>query len=73
MGQGDPGGQHQGAVTFSPCPVATAQRRTDRRRQIRDLTGDPGAPLTFAGSLEIAAIAVLGLFRFFQHRHGLRP
>jgi hypothetical protein len=40
---------------------------------VRDLTGDPGAPLTFAGALEIAAIAALILFRFFQHRYGLRP
>lgn len=40
---------------------------------VRDLTNDPGAPLTFAGSLEIAAIAALVLFRFFQHRYGLRP
>jgi MFS family permease len=40
---------------------------------VRDLTGDPGAPLTFAGSLEITAIAVLVLLRFFQHRYGLRP
>lgn len=40
---------------------------------IRDLTGDPGAPLTFAGALELAAIAALVLFRFFQHRYGLRP
>jgi MFS family permease len=39
---------------------------------IRDLTGDPGAPLTFAGALEIAAIAALILFRFFQCRYGLR-
>jgi MFS family permease len=40
---------------------------------VRDLTNDPGAPLTFAGSLEIAAIAALVLFRFFQHRYELRP
>jgi MFS family permease len=40
---------------------------------VRDLTGDPGAPLTFAGALEIAAIAALVLFRFFQHRYALRP
>lgn len=40
---------------------------------IRDLTGDPGAPLIFAGSLEIAAIAVLVLFRLVQRRYGLRP
>ena len=34
----------------------------------RDLTGNPGAPLIFAGSLEIAAIAVLVIFRMLQHR-----
>jgi len=33
----------------------------------RDLTGNPGAPLIFAGSLEIAAIAVLGIFRMLQN------
>lgn len=40
---------------------------------VRDFTGDPGGPLTFAGLLEIAAIAVLILFRLLQHRCGLRP
>jgi MFS family permease len=40
---------------------------------VRDVTGDPGAPLIFAGSLEIAAIAVLGVLRLAQHRSGLRP
>ena len=35
---------------------------------VRDLTDQPGAPLMLAGSLEIAAIAVLGLVRVFQHR-----
>jgi MFS family permease len=39
---------------------------------VRDLTSDPGAPVTFAGALEIAAIAALVLFRFFQHRYALR-
>jgi len=34
----------------------------------RDLSGNPGAPLIFAGSLEIAAIAVLVIFRTLQHR-----
>ena len=34
----------------------------------RDLSGSPGAPLIFAGSLEIAAIAVLVIFRLLQHR-----
>jgi predicted MFS family arabinose efflux permease len=34
----------------------------------RDLSGNPGAPLIFAGSLEIAAIAVLGIFRMLQRR-----
>ena len=34
----------------------------------RDLSGNPGAPLIFAGSLEITAIAVLGIFRMLQHR-----
>jgi len=34
----------------------------------RDLSGNPGAPLIFAGSLEMAAIAVLVIFRTLQHR-----
>jgi MFS family permease len=34
----------------------------------RDLSGNPGAPLILAGSLEIAAIAVLGTFRMLQHQ-----
>jgi predicted MFS family arabinose efflux permease len=34
----------------------------------RDLGGNPGAPLMFGGSIEIAAIAVLGIFRMLQHR-----
>jgi len=34
----------------------------------RDLSGNPGAPLIFAGLLETAAIAVLGIFRVAQHR-----
>jgi MFS family permease len=38
---------------------------------VRDFTGDPGAPLAFAGSLEIAAIAVLLLLRLLEHRYGL--
>jgi MFS family permease len=33
---------------------------------VRDLASDPGAPLMFAGALEIAAIAALGLLRWFQ-------
>src|SRR5262249_41520015 len=33
----------------------------------RDLSGNPGAPLIFAGSLEITAIAVLVIFRMLQH------
>jgi len=40
---------------------------------VRDFTGDPGGPLTFAGLLEIAAIAALILLRLLQHRYGLRP
>ena len=40
---------------------------------VRDLTGDPGAPLIFAGTLEIAAIAVLVLLRLLQHTSRLRP
>jgi MFS family permease len=40
---------------------------------VRDFTGDPGRPLTFAGLLEIAAIAALILLRLLQHRYGLRP
>ena len=35
---------------------------------VRDLTGDPAKPLTFAGCLEIAAIAVLVLLRLSEHR-----
>lgn len=38
---------------------------------VRDLTGDPAKPLTFAGCLEIAAIAVLVLLRLSEHRYGL--
>jgi predicted MFS family arabinose efflux permease len=38
---------------------------------VRDLTRNPGAPLTFAGCLEIAAIAVLLLLRLFERRRGL--
>jgi predicted MFS family arabinose efflux permease len=38
---------------------------------VRDLTGDPAKPLTFAGCLVIAAIAVLVLFRLLEHRYGL--
>jgi MFS family permease len=34
----------------------------------RDLSGSPGAPLVFAGSLEIAAIAVLASFRALQSK-----
>ncbi len=40
---------------------------------VRDLTAHPGAPLILAGSLEIAAIAILALFRIFQHRSTLLP
>jgi hypothetical protein len=40
---------------------------------LRDLTGHPGAPLAMAASLEIAAIAALGLFHLFQGRSGLSP
>jgi MFS family permease len=39
---------------------------------VRDLTNDPGAPLIFAGFLEIAAIAALALFRFFQRRYDVQ-
>jgi MFS family permease len=35
---------------------------------VRDLTGDPGMPLIFAGCLEIATIAVLFILRLLQHR-----
>ncbi|MGB6540074.1 MAG: MFS transporter [Xanthobacteraceae bacterium] len=38
---------------------------------VRDLTGDPAKPLTFAGCLEIAAIAVLVLLRLSE-RHFAR-
>ena len=38
---------------------------------VRDLTGDPAKPLTFAGCLEIAAIAVLILLRLSERRYGL--
>ena len=37
---------------------------------VRDLTGNPGMPLIFAGGLEIATIAVLVLLRLLQHRYG---
>ena len=37
----------------------------------RDLSGNPGAPLIVAGSLELAAIEVLGIFRMLQRRHGI--
>ena len=40
---------------------------------LRDLTGDPGAPIIFAGVLEVAAIAVIGLLRLLQRRYRLRP
>lgn len=35
----------------------------------RDLTGRPGAPLIFAGALELLAVAVLGLFFVLAARH----
>ena len=35
---------------------------------IRDITGSPEAPITFAGTLFIAALAFLGLFRFAEAR-----
>jgi predicted MFS family arabinose efflux permease len=38
---------------------------------VRDLTGDPGMPLTFAGGLVIAAMAVLVLLRLLQRRYAL--
>jgi len=38
---------------------------------VRDLTGDPAKPLTFAGCLEIAATAVLILLRLSERRYGL--
>ncbi len=38
---------------------------------VRDLTGDPATPLTFAGCLMIAAIAALLLFRLLERRYGL--
>ena len=33
---------------------------------IRDITGSPGAPITFAGTLFIVALVFLGLFRFAE-------
>ena len=36
---------------------------------LRDATGAPGAPLLFAGGLELAALGVLILFRLSQHRY----
>ncbi len=45
---------------------------TSMAGHVRDLTRDPGAPLIFAGSLEIAAIAVLVCLRLLQHRYRLR-
>jgi predicted MFS family arabinose efflux permease len=38
---------------------------------VRDLTGDPAKPLTFAGCLEIAAIAVLVVLRLSERRYAL--
>jgi predicted MFS family arabinose efflux permease len=38
---------------------------------VRDFTGNPGAPLTFAGCLEIAAIAVLLLLRLLEYGRAL--
>jgi MFS family permease len=35
---------------------------------IRDTTGSPGAPITFAGTLFIGALVFLGLFRFAEAR-----
>ena len=32
----------------------------------RDLSANPGAPLIFAGLLELGAIAALGIFRIIQ-------
>ena len=39
---------------------------------VRDFTGNPGAPLMFAGCLEIAAIAVLLLLRLLEQGRELR-
>ena len=39
---------------------------------LRDASGAPGAPLLFAGSLEIAAVVVLVLLRLFQGRSTAR-
>jgi MFS family permease len=36
----------------------------------RDFTDNPGAPLTFAGCLEIGANAMLLLLRLLERRHG---
>ncbi len=38
---------------------------------IRDITGSPGAPITFAGALFIGALVFLGLFRFAETRVAL--
>ncbi len=35
---------------------------------IRDTTGSPGAPITFAGSLFITALVFLGIFRYAENR-----
>ena len=36
---------------------------------LRDASGSVGAPLIFAGALELAALAVLILFRLLQYRY----
>lgn len=38
---------------------------------LRDSSGDPGAPLVFAGALELAALAVLVLFRVLQRKNAI--
>jgi MFS family permease len=40
---------------------------------LRDVIDHPGAPLAMAACLEIAATAILGLFRTLQSRSGLSP
>jgi predicted MFS family arabinose efflux permease len=62
-----------GMGIFYTCYYVGMALLTPAAGFVRDLTGDPGAPLTFAGTLEIAAIAVLVLLRFLQRRYGLRP
>jgi predicted MFS family arabinose efflux permease len=61
-----------GMGIFYTCYYVAMALLTPAAGLVRDFTGDPGAPLIFAGTLAIAAIAVLVLLRLVQHRCGLR-